>query len=140
VSGIVEHSDCSVEQRRNTLTNAGTYCFDWTKLAAVLPLLTTDNNQGEIYLTDTVAMLTPAMHLEVVDADETNGTNDRLQLAQCEAVLQERLRRHWMAEGVSFSDPASCAASALQWIPISSSPPSPTGCWRWVGPVCSSKT
>ena len=111
VSGIVEHRDCSEEQRRNTLTNAGIYCFDWPKLAAVLPLLTTDNNQGELYLTDTVAMLSPAIHLEVADPDEINGINDRLQLAQCEAVLQERLRRHWMAEGVSFTDPASCTLS-----------------------------
>jgi bifunctional UDP-N-acetylglucosamine pyrophosphorylase/glucosamine-1-phosphate N-acetyltransferase len=111
VSGIVEHRDCSEEQRRNTLTNAGIYCFDWAKLAAVLPLLSTDNDQGELYLTDTVAMLSPAVHLEVADPDEINGINDRLQLAQCEAVLQERLRRHWMAEGVSFTDPASCTLS-----------------------------
>jgi bifunctional UDP-N-acetylglucosamine pyrophosphorylase/glucosamine-1-phosphate N-acetyltransferase len=111
VSGIVEHRDCSEEQRRNTLTNAGIYCFDWARLAAVLPLLSTDNDQGELYLTDTVAMLSPAVHLEVSDPDEINGINDRLQLAQCEAVLQERLRRHWMAEGVSFTDPASCTLS-----------------------------
>ncbi len=111
VSAIIEHRDCTEAQRRNTLTNAGIYCFDWPKLAAVLPLLATDNDQGELYLTDTVAMLSPAMHLEVADADEINGINDRLQLAQCEAVLQQRLRRHWMAEGVTFSDPASCTLS-----------------------------
>ena len=111
VSAIIEHRDCSDEQRRNTLTNAGIYCFDWLKLAAVLPNLASDNDQGELYLTDTVAMLSPAIHLEVADADEINGINDRLQLAQCEAVLQERLRRHWMAEGVSFTDPLSCTLS-----------------------------
>jgi bifunctional UDP-N-acetylglucosamine pyrophosphorylase/glucosamine-1-phosphate N-acetyltransferase len=111
VSAIVEHRDCSEEQRRNPLTNAGIYCFSWPKLAAVLPALTTDNDQGELYLTDTVAMLNPALHLEVADAEEINGINDRLQLAQCEAALQERLRRHWMAEGVSFTDPASCTLS-----------------------------
>ena len=111
VSAIIEHRDCSDEQRLNNLTNAGIYCFDWPKLAAVLPLLATDNDQGELYLTDTVAMLSPAMHLEVADADEINGINDRLQLAQCEAVLQQRLRRHWMAEGVTFSDPLSCTLS-----------------------------
>jgi len=111
VSAIIEHRDCSPEQRLNNLTNAGIYCFDWPKLAAVLPLLATDNDQGELYLTDTVAMLSPAMHLEVADADEINGINDRLQLAQCEAVLQQRLRRHWMAEGVTFSDPLSCTLS-----------------------------
>ena len=111
VSAIVEHRDCNDEQRRNALTNAGIYCFNWPKLAAVLPQLTTDNDQGELYLTDTVAMLNPAMHREVDDADEITGINDRLQLSQCEAVLQERLRRHWMAEGVTFVDPASCTLS-----------------------------
>ena len=111
VRAIIEHRDCSAEQRLNNLTNAGIYCFDWPQLAAVLPRLASDNDQGELYLTDTIAMLSPAMHLEVADADEINGINDRLQLAQCEAVLQERLRRHWMAEGVSFTDPLSCTLS-----------------------------
>jgi bifunctional UDP-N-acetylglucosamine pyrophosphorylase / glucosamine-1-phosphate N-acetyltransferase len=111
VSAIVEHRDCSEAQRTNTLINAGIYCFNWPKLAEVLPRLTSDNDQGELYLTDTVAMLSPAMHLEVADADEINGINDRLQLAQCEAVLQQRLREHWMREGVTFIDPASCTLS-----------------------------
>jgi bifunctional UDP-N-acetylglucosamine pyrophosphorylase/glucosamine-1-phosphate N-acetyltransferase len=111
VSAIVEHRDCSEAQRTNTLINAGIYCFNWPKLAEVLPRLSSDNDQGELYLTDTVAMLSPAMHLEVADADEINGINDRLQLAQCEAVLQQRLREHWMREGVTFIDPASCTLS-----------------------------
>ena len=111
VSAIVEHRDCSEAQRTNNLTNAGIYCFNWRQLAAVLPQLRTDNDQGELYLTDTVAMLKPAMHLEVADADEISGINDRQQLAQCEAVIQDRLRRHWMDEGVTFVDPASCTLS-----------------------------
>ena len=111
VSAIIEHRDCSEAQRRNTLINAGIYCFNWHRLAEVLPQLRSDNDQGELYLTDTVAMLSPAMHVEVADADEINGINDRLQLAQCEAVIQERLRQHWMREGVTFVDPASCTLS-----------------------------
>jgi len=111
VSAIVEHRDCSEAQRRNTLINAGIYCFNWRRLAEVLPQLRSDNDQGELYLTDTVAMLSPAMHVEVADADEINGINDRLQLAQCEAVIQDRLRHHWMREGVTFLDPASCTLS-----------------------------
>ena len=111
VSAIVEHRDCNDEQRRIDLINAGIYCFNWGKLAAVLPELTTDNDQGELYLTDTVALLSPAMHVEVADADELNGINDRIQLAQCETVLQQRLREHWMREGVTFVDPASCTLS-----------------------------
>ena len=77
----------------------------------MLPQLRSDNDQGELYLTDTVAMLSPAMHVEVADADEINGINDRLQLAQCEAVIQDRLRCHWMREGVTFVDPGSCTLS-----------------------------
>jgi bifunctional UDP-N-acetylglucosamine pyrophosphorylase/glucosamine-1-phosphate N-acetyltransferase len=111
VSCIIEHRDCSAEQRRNNLTNAGIYCFDWQKLAAVLPELRTNNDQGELYLTDTIALLSPACHLEVDDLAEVSGINDRLQLAECEAALQDRLRRHWMAEGVTFTDPASCSLS-----------------------------
>jgi len=111
VSGIIEHRDCSEEQRRNTLTNAGIYCFNWRQLARVLPQLSTDNDQGELYLTDTVAMLEKAMHVEVADPAEVNGINNRQQLAQCEGLLQERLRQHWMAEGVTFIDPASCTLS-----------------------------
>lgn len=111
ITAIVEHRDCDASQRAHCLTNAGIYCFHWPRLAQVLPQLTTDNDQGELYLTDTVAMLQPALQLEVLDAQETNGINDRLQLAQCEAVLQGRLRNHWMAEGVTFTDPASCTLS-----------------------------
>jgi bifunctional UDP-N-acetylglucosamine pyrophosphorylase/glucosamine-1-phosphate N-acetyltransferase len=111
VSAIVEHRDCNAAQRDNPLVNAGIYCFDWSRLAAVLPLLSSDNDQGELYLTDTVALLGSAQHLEVEDSAETNGINDRLQLAQCEQVLQERLRQHWMVEGVTFIDPASCTLS-----------------------------
>jgi bifunctional UDP-N-acetylglucosamine pyrophosphorylase/glucosamine-1-phosphate N-acetyltransferase len=111
VSGIVEHRDCTEAQLRHNLINAGIYCFDWRQLAAVLPRLSSDNDQGELYLTDTVALLQPAMHLEVADSEEISGINDRIQLAQCEAVFQDRLRRHWMAEGVTFIDPASCTLS-----------------------------
>ena len=77
----------------------------------MLPKLSTDNDQGELYLTDTVAMLDTAMHVEVADPDEVNGINNRKQLAQCEAVLQERLREYWMSEGVTFTDPSSCTLS-----------------------------
>ncbi|MFM7674823.1 MAG: bifunctional UDP-N-acetylglucosamine diphosphorylase/glucosamine-1-phosphate N-acetyltransferase GlmU, partial [Synechococcus sp.] len=111
VSAIVEHRDCTPDQRQNPLINGGIYCFRWSALAEVLPQLRSDNDQGELYLTDTVALLHPALHVEVEDPAEIAGINDRLQLSACEAVLQERLRRHWMAEGVTFVDPSSCTLS-----------------------------
>ena len=111
VSSIVEDRDCNEDQRRNNLTNAGIYCFNWAALAKVLPSLSNDNDQGELYLTDAVTMLPLARHVEVADPDEVNGVNNRKQLAQCEGVLQQRLRDHWMAEGVTFVDPDSCTLS-----------------------------
>jgi bifunctional UDP-N-acetylglucosamine pyrophosphorylase/glucosamine-1-phosphate N-acetyltransferase len=111
VTAIVEHRDCSPAELEISLINAGIYCFNWPQLAQVLPQLSADNDQGELYLTDTVAMLSSAAHLEVSDASEIGGINDRIQLANCEAALQERLRNYWMAQGVTFIDPASCTLS-----------------------------
>ncbi|MXW41477.1 MAG: bifunctional UDP-N-acetylglucosamine diphosphorylase/glucosamine-1-phosphate N-acetyltransferase GlmU [Synechococcus sp. SB0668_bin_15] len=111
VRAVVEDRDCTDEQRRNRLINAGVYCFHWPALAAVLPRLKTDNQQGELYLTDAVGLLEPATHLTVEDGTEIGGVNDRSQLAACEQVLQQRLRQQWLAAGVSFLDPASCSLS-----------------------------
>jgi bifunctional UDP-N-acetylglucosamine pyrophosphorylase/glucosamine-1-phosphate N-acetyltransferase len=111
VISIIEDRDCNQEQKQNSLINAGIYCFNWERLKEVLPKLNSDNDQGELYLTDTVALLGNARHLEVSDTTEITGINDRHQLAQCEAILQERLRQHWLKEGVSFIDPASCTIS-----------------------------
>ncbi len=111
VSAIVEDRDCTDEQRRNRLINAGVYCFHWPSLAAVLPRLKADNQQEELYLTDAVGLLNPATQFMVEDATEISGVNDRSQLAACEQVLQQRLRQQWLAAGVSFLDPASCSLS-----------------------------
>ena len=111
VTAIVEDRDCTAEQHLNRLVNGGVYCFHWPSVAAVLPRLKADNQQGELYLTDAVGLLDPAVQLTVEDATEISGVNDRGQLAACEQVLQQRLRQQWLAAGVSFLDPASCSLS-----------------------------
>ena len=111
VSRIIEDKDCTKEQRLNTLTNAGIYCFNWNKLKLILNTLSNDNSQREIYLTDAVAKLSKAVHLEVDDSQEVIGINDHIQMAKCEAVHQKNLRNYWMKEGVTFIDPNSCTLS-----------------------------
>ena len=111
VTAIVEDRDCTDEQRCNKLINGGVYCFHWPSLAAVLPQLKAENQQGELYLTDAVGLLDPATQLTVEDGTEISGVNDRAQLAVCEQVLQQRLRQQWLAAGVTFLDPASCSLS-----------------------------
>lgn len=111
INAIIEEKDCTPEQRKNKLTNAGVYCFNWKSLKHVLSSISDNNSQKEIYLTDAVTLLSNSKHLEVDDCIEVSGINNKLQLAQCENFIQERLRNHWMSEGVIFIDPSSCTIS-----------------------------
>lgn len=104
---IIEHRDCTPEQRANTRVNAGIYCFRWKDLAAVLPQLRNDNDQQEYYLTDAVNMLKPVMVYDCGDFQETLGINDRLQLAEAYGILQKRIKDDWLRRGVNIIDPAS---------------------------------
>jgi bifunctional UDP-N-acetylglucosamine pyrophosphorylase/glucosamine-1-phosphate N-acetyltransferase len=107
VKAIVEERDCTDAQRQNHRVNAGIYCFNWPKLAEILPKLTADNDQGEYYLTDVVTHLEPVMAVDVEDFREINGINDRKQLAAAYDILQTRVKDRWMAAGVTIIDPDS---------------------------------
>ncbi len=104
---IIEHRDCTPEQRQNQRINAGIYCFRWSALAEVLPKLTADNDQQEYYITDAVNYLDPVMVVDAEDEQEILGINDRKQLATAAKVLQNRVKDHWMAAGVNLIDPDS---------------------------------
>lgn len=107
VTQIVEDRDCSDAQKQNHRINAGIYCFNWPKLAEVLPQLKADNDQQEYYLTDVVHYLNPVMAVDVEDYLEINGINDRKQLATAYDILQTRLKDYWMKAGVTLVDPDS---------------------------------
>lgn len=107
VTQIVEHRDCSDAQKQNKRINAGIYCFNWQKLAEILPKLTSNNDQNEYYLTDVVHFLEPVMAVDVEDYFEISGINDRKQLATAYDILQTRLRDAWMRAGVTLIDPDS---------------------------------
>lgn len=104
---IVEDRDCSLVQKQNCRINAGVYCFNWPKLAQVLPHLTADNDQQEYYLTDTLKLLEPAMAVDVEDYQEIRGINNRQQLAIAYQILQRRVKEAWMVAGVTLIDPDS---------------------------------
>jgi len=107
LSQIVEERDCTDAQRKNHRINAGIYCFRWPELARVLPQLSTNNDQKEYYLTDTVKMMSPVMAVDVGDFQETLGVNDRCQLAAVYNILQNRIKEAWMTAGVTLIDPDS---------------------------------
>ncbi len=107
IKQIIEDRDCTDAQKQNRRINAGVYCFRWSDLAAVLPLLQPNNDQQEYYLTDVVNQLEPAMAVDVEDYQEILGINDRQQLATASEILQKRVKANWMAAGVTLIDPAS---------------------------------
>ena len=111
VTAIVEEKDADDEQRRIDEINSGMYAFSGDLLADRLTRLTTDNAQGEEYLTDVIGMLcqdgvTVSASL-CADSDEILGVNDRVQLAQAAAIMRDRINASWMRQGVSMLDPAS---------------------------------
>ncbi len=114
VEAIVEEKDCTPSQRAIDEINTGTYCFDAAVLFAHLDRLTTQNVQGEFYLTDMVALFNAegmAVSAMVTgDPLETLGVNTRVQLAEATRVLQMRVNRRHMHAGVTMTDPG------LVWI------------------------
>jgi bifunctional UDP-N-acetylglucosamine pyrophosphorylase/glucosamine-1-phosphate N-acetyltransferase len=111
VSAIVEHKDADEEQLRIDEINSGMYAFGAAQLADSLSRITTDNAQGEEYLTDVIGLLRADGAVVSAalcpDPDEILGVNDRVQLAQAAAILRDRINETWMRQGVSIMDPTS---------------------------------
>jgi bifunctional UDP-N-acetylglucosamine pyrophosphorylase/glucosamine-1-phosphate N-acetyltransferase len=109
VTAVVEHKDATAEQRAIAEVNSGVYAFDAQVLRSALGDVGTDNVQGEKYLTDVVGIarargLTVRAHL-VHDIWQTEGVNDRAQLARLGGELNRRLLDRWMRAGVTVVDP-----------------------------------
>ncbi|MEJ7831524.1 MAG: bifunctional UDP-N-acetylglucosamine diphosphorylase/glucosamine-1-phosphate N-acetyltransferase GlmU [Nocardioides sp.] len=110
VVAIVEEKDASAEQREISEINSGILAFDAEFLAEALPRIGNDNSKGEYYLTDTVriardAGLTVGAYA-IDDVMQTEGANDRKQLADLGREMNSRILQRWMAAGVTVMDPA----------------------------------
>ncbi|SNY05746.1 bifunctional UDP-N-acetylglucosamine diphosphorylase/glucosamine-1-phosphate N-acetyltransferase GlmU [Paractinoplanes atraurantiacus] len=107
---IVEERDASAEVKAIREINAGIYAFDVASLREALSKLSTDNDQGEEYLTDVFGLLAsagdPVGVFVAPDAQETLGCNDRAELARLRALLRDRVNEAWMRRGVSILDPS----------------------------------
>jgi bifunctional UDP-N-acetylglucosamine pyrophosphorylase/glucosamine-1-phosphate N-acetyltransferase len=110
VTGIVEQKDATAEQLGVTEVNSGLYAFDLDTLRDVLAAVETHNAQGEKYLTDVVGIahsrgLRVRAHV-VDDVWQTEGVNDRVQLARLGAELNRRTLERIMRDGATIVDPA----------------------------------
>ena len=111
VTGIVEQKDCNPNQLKIRECNSGVYCFRAPALLERLGRLTTDNAQGEYYLTDILGLMVgDGLKVEgyvVEDDTECLGINSRKQLAFATKVAQQRINDYWLDEGVTMLDPQS---------------------------------
>ena len=109
VIGIVEHKDASERELAIDEINSGVYAFQASGLESALHHVSTDNAQGEQYLTDVLGILRSAGETVAAyvaaDVDDVHGINDRVQLAEAGKIMAARINRHWMREGVSIPDP-----------------------------------
>ena len=114
-TSVIEWAQATEVQRRQSEINVGAYCFDAAWLWSTLPQIA-PSNVGEMYLTDMVEKTSAAGKvIETLTADDTTeaiGVDTRLRLAQAEAVMRQRIREHWMTEGVTLIDPPSTMIDA----------------------------
>lgn len=107
---IVEEKDATPEQKLVTEVNTGIMVASARKLREWLPALSSNNAQGEYYLTDIVKLAnddgTGVKAVVVTDPIEVEGVNDKRQLARLERMYQQRNAEHLMAMGATVADPA----------------------------------
>ncbi|BBX06238.1 bifunctional UDP-N-acetylglucosamine diphosphorylase/glucosamine-1-phosphate N-acetyltransferase GlmU [Mycolicibacterium aichiense] len=110
VTAIVEHADADDDQRAVAEINSGIYAFEAAALRSALTRLRTDNAQGELYLTDVIALIRADGHVvraqHIADHALVSGINDRVQLAALGAELNRRIVERHQRAGVTITDPA----------------------------------
>lgn len=108
IKGIIEEADLSADRKKINEINSGIYCFNKEKLFQVLEKITTDNKQGEYYLTDTVKILLneglTIGNIIIKDYSEILGINNRLDLADASKKVNQKTLQDLMVQGVTIVD------------------------------------
>lgn len=109
LASIVEEKDASPAQKKIREVNAGIYCLNWQKIKPAFSQLTSNNAQGEYYLTDIISwgvkngLNVNAYVLE--NNEEIFGINSRVHLAQATKILNQKILAKHMDNGVTIVDP-----------------------------------
>jgi bifunctional UDP-N-acetylglucosamine pyrophosphorylase / glucosamine-1-phosphate N-acetyltransferase len=105
---IREEADASASECKTALCNGGTMALAGKTALAILERIGDHNRKHEFYLTDAVeiarGMALSAVAVEV-EEDEMRGVNTKNQLAEAEAVAQQRLRQAALDAGVTLIAP-----------------------------------
>ena len=109
LASIVEEKDATAEQKAIKEVNAGIYCLNWGKIKPAFSQLTSNNAQGEYYLTDIISwavkggLNTNAYILK--NNEEIFGINSKAHLAEATKMLNKRIVNKHLENGVTIVDP-----------------------------------
>jgi len=111
VAAIVEEKAATAEQKKIREINSGIYVFEaselWHRLATIPP----NPASGEIYLTDMAEALRRdglrVLPFRVDDPTDIIGINNRVELAEVDAIFRQRKCRELMLAGVTIEKPES---------------------------------
>ena len=103
---IVEQVDATPAQLAIREVFPSYYCVRTEDLLLGLSKLKNDNKKGEFYLTDMYGHLRKAgrkvVAVQAVSEDDVIGVNNRQQLAEVDARLQDRIQKHLRESGVTI--------------------------------------
>lgn len=109
IMNIVEEKDASEEIKIINEINTGIYCFSGKLLKYALGKIDTNNSQGEYYLTDTIKVLNNEGFKiggwVLDDSTDIKAVNDRVQLAEVNKIMQDRINKKLMLSGVTIINP-----------------------------------
>ena len=109
LNSIVEEKDATLEQKSIKEVNAGIYCFNWEKISPAFNELTSNNAQGEYYLTDIIkwanqkGLKVGANVLK--NNEEIYGINSKAHLAEASRMLNKKIVDKHLENGVTIVDP-----------------------------------
>lgn len=112
---IREHADATEAERATDLCNGGAMAIGGAVALRLLGEIGNANSKGEYYLTDIVEIAHKCgLKASVIETteDEVRGINTKRQLAEAEAVMQQRLRQDAMDAGVTLIAPETVYLSA----------------------------
>lgn len=116
VTAIVEEKAATAEQKQIREINSGIYCLKSSLLWEFIGKIEPNGVTGELYLTDLVEILRAAGHvveaLVLEDPNEIRGINQRLELAEADAILRARKTRQLMLDGVTILQPETVSIDA----------------------------
>ncbi|MDQ6950302.1 MAG: bifunctional UDP-N-acetylglucosamine diphosphorylase/glucosamine-1-phosphate N-acetyltransferase GlmU [Mariprofundales bacterium] len=111
IAQIVEERDADATQKKICEVCSGIYCVRFDTLFTLLHQIENRNAQQEYYLPDIVPIgLQHGVKIDsdtMRDADDMLGINNRIQLAEAERIMQQRIIHDWQLQGVTIEQPES---------------------------------